>query len=103
MSSCFTRSFDQILLKHDQIIRMRRIPADADDVVAQGDGEMDELALMIHALAADVLVAVILGPGLLGFLQLPAHAMTSNIADNRAQPVIKHAGLELESDPKTDR
>ena len=54
---------NQILLKHNQIIRMRRIPPDTNDIEPEGDGEVDELlVLVIHALAADVFVAVVLGP-----------------------------------------
>src|ERR1041385_667829 len=63
---------------------------------------MDELALVIHAFAAHEFVAVILGPGLLGFLQLPADAMPANIGNHAAKPVIKHARLELETDPEAD-
>src|SRR4051812_17432700 len=93
---------EQILLKNNQIIGVSRIPADADDVVADGDVEVDELALVVHALAADVLVAVILGPRLLGFLQLAGDAVATQISQHAAEPVIKHAGLELKANPEAD-
>src|SRR3954469_18212837 len=82
---------------------MRRIPADAGDVVADLDSKMYELALVVHAFAADVFVAMILRPGLLRFLQLSADAVATQVWRDRAQPVIEHARLELESDPETDR
>src|ERR1700722_16061177 len=94
---------DQILLEYHKVIGMCRIPADADDVVSHGNGEMDELALMVHALAADVFVAVILGPGLLRFLKLAANAVATNIGYHRSEPVIKHPRLKLKADPEPDR
>src|ERR1700733_10144979 len=93
---------DQILLEDDQVVRVGRIPADADDVEAQRHREMDELTLMVQALAADVLVAAILGPGLLSFVELAADAVTAKVGVDGAQPVIKHAGLELETAPESN-
>src|SRR5271170_6418022 len=78
---------DQILLKHHKIVGVRRIPADADDVISHGNSEMNEFPLMVHALAADVFVPVILGPRLLCFLKLPPDAMAANISHHRSQPV----------------
>src|SRR4051794_12164752 len=82
---------------------MRRVPADADDVVAYIDGEVDELSLVVHAFAADVFVAVVLGPRLLGFLELPADAVAADIGKDAAEPVVEHARLQLETDPEADR
>src|SRR5205814_1223629 len=93
----------QILLENDQVIRMSGIPADADDVVADGDGEVDEFALVVHALAADVLVTVVLGPGLLGVLQLAGDAVAAQVGQDAAEPVIEHSRLQLETHPETDR
>src|SRR4051812_39104400 len=76
--------FYEVLLKHNQIIRMGRIPADADDVVAERYREVDELSLVVHALAADVFVAMVLGPGLLGFLELTANAVAAHLAGDGA-------------------
>src|SRR2546426_3777015 len=90
MSSCFTSSFAQVLLEHHQIVRVRRIPPDADDVVADRHGEVDELALVVEALAADVLVPVVLGPRLLGFLKLPPDTVPANVRRDRAEPVVEH-------------
>src|SRR5260221_12557424 len=70
LTSRFSLLFDQVLLKHHQVIRMSRIPPDADHVVAQADGEVDELTLVVHALAADELITMILRPRLLRFLKL---------------------------------
>src|SRR5215207_9235092 len=95
--------FHKVLLKHHQVVRVRRIPADADDVVAKLDGEVDKLALVVHALAADVFVAMILRPGLLCLLQLPANALAAEIGADSAEPVIKHPGLKLKTDPETHR
>jgi hypothetical protein len=81
---------------------MGGIPADADDVVAECDGEVDEFALVVHAFAADVFVAVVFGPGLLGFLELSTDAVAADVGDDRAEPVVEHAGLEFETDPETD-
>src|SRR6476619_7640010 len=64
---------------------------------------MNELTLMIHALAANVLIPVVLRPRLLRFLQLPADAMTPHVRQNRAEPVIEHPRLELKADPEADR
>jgi len=65
--------------------------------------EVNELTLMVHALTADVLVAVILGPCLLRFLQLAADAVAAQIREHRAHPVIEHAGLEFKANPESDR
>jgi len=61
---------------------------------------MDELALVVHALAADVFVPVILRPRLLRFLKLSADAVAAHVGGYRAKPVIEHAGLELKADPE---
>src|SRR5204862_4738149 len=61
------------------------------------------LALVVHAFAANVFVAVILRPRLLRFLQLPTDAMTTHVRQNRAEPVIEHPRLELKADPEPDR
>jgi carbamoyl-phosphate synthase small subunit len=79
---------------------MGGIPADSDDVVAHGDGEVDKFALVVHALAADVFIAVIFGPSLLGFLELAADPVPANVGDDGSEPVVEHAGLELEADPE---
>ena len=63
---------------------------------------MDEFALVVHALATDVLVTVVLGPGLLGFLQLASDAVAAQVGQDAAEPVIKHAGLELKAHPEAD-
>src|ERR671922_2588089 len=88
-------SLQQILLEDNQVIGMCRIPADADNVVADGNCEVNELALVVHALAADVLIAVVLGPGLLGILQLAGDAMAAEVGEHTSQPVIEHAWLEF--------
>src|SRR6185369_13446417 len=74
----------------------------AHQVVANADGEVDEFALVIHALAADVFVTVVLGPGLLRFLKLAGDSMAAEIGQDPSQPVIEHARLELEPHPKTN-
>ena len=94
---------DQVFLKDDQVVGVGGVPADADDVVADVDGEVDELALVVQALAADVLVAVVLGPGLLGFLKLPGDAVPAEVGQDAAEPVVEHAGLEFKADPEAHR
>src|SRR5207237_7877173 len=64
--------------------------------------EVDELALVVHALATDVFVAVVLGPRLLRFLELAADAVTAHVGEHRAHPVIEHARLQLKADPEAD-
>jgi hypothetical protein len=81
---------------------MRRIPTNAHDVVADFDGKMNELALVVHAFAADVFVFAVFCPGLLGVLHLSAAAMTPHFWQHCAEPVVEHARLELEADPEAD-
>src|SRR5271170_6704784 len=64
---------------------------------------MYEFALVVHTLAANVFVAVILGPRLLGFLQLPADPVTANVRQDGAKPLVEHRRLQLESDPESNR
>src|SRR3982750_597476 len=71
-------SVHQVLLEHDEVVGVGRVPPDADDVVADGDGEVDELPLVVHALAPDVLVPVVPRPRLLGFLELPPDAVAAD-------------------------
>ena len=66
---------------------MRRIPPYADDVIAQRDREVNELALVVHALAADVLVAVVLRPRLLRFLELSADAVAADRSE-ASRPLV---------------
>src|SRR5690349_21390921 len=94
LTSGYWLLFDQVFLKHDQVIRVRRIPPNPHDVVAQLDREVDELALVVHALAADVFVAVILGPGLLGLLELAADTAAAGIGQHAPQPVVEHPRFE---------
>jgi hypothetical protein len=63
---------------------------------------VNEFPLVIHAFAADVFVPMVLGPGLLGFLQLPSDAMTPNLRENPAEPVVEHSGFQLKADPEAD-
>src|SRR6266496_5821438 len=100
LTSRFSLLLDQVLLKHHQVIRMGRVPADADHVVTQAHGEVDELALVVHAFAADELVTMIFRPGLLGFLKLAADPVAAELGNDPAQPVIEHARLELEPNPE---
>ena len=76
-NSSDSKSLEQVLLEHHEIVRVGRIPSDPRDVIPERDREVDELALVIHALAADVFVPVILRPRLLSFLQLATHAVAT--------------------------
>src|SRR5688500_5389142 len=95
-------SFLQALLEDHHVLRVRRIPTDADDLVAMADGEVDELALCIEAFRADVLVAVLPGPRLHRLLELLRDAAAARVRGDGAEPVVEHAGLELEPDPEPD-
>src|SRR5580698_2467658 len=64
---------------------------------------MNELTLVVHAFAADVLVPVILSPRLLRVLKLPPHPMPPHLRQNRPHPVVKHSRLQLKPDPKPHR
>jgi len=94
--------FDQIFFEHHQIIRVRAVPADADNIEAEFDSEVDEFTLVIHALTADVFVAVIARPGDLGVVQLPGDSAATGVGFDGAHPVIKHARLEFEAHPEAD-
>src|SRR5438067_11482229 len=78
----------QVALEYDKIIRVAGIPANSHDVIPQRDREMNELALMVQALAADVLIPMILRPGVLRLGELSSHTMAANVGQNPSQPVI---------------
>lgn len=81
---------------------MRGIPADSDDVETGFDREVQELSLVIQALAADVLVSIVARPGDLSFEQLTCHAMSADVRQYRAEPVIEHPGLEFKAYPEAN-
>jgi hypothetical protein len=46
---------------------------------------------------------VVLGPRLLGVLQLPGDAVPPDVGSTPPEPVVEHPRLELEPDPEPDR
>ena len=97
------RLLDEITFQDDQIVGVGGIPADSDDVEPGFDREVDELSLVIQALAANVLIAIVTRPGHLCIEQLPADAAAPQVWQHGPEPVIEHAWLEFEADPETDR
>src|SRR5690242_15218589 len=93
----------QIPFKYHEIVRVARIPPNAHDVITQRDRKMNELALMVQALAADVLIPVVLRPGMLRLSELTPDAVLPHVRQNSAEPVIEHAGLQFEADPEPHR
>jgi hypothetical protein len=64
---------------------------------------MNEIPLMVHALATQILIPVILRPGLLGFVQLPPDPVPADFGNDRPEPVIKHPRLQFKTDPEPHR
>src|SRR5262245_16540068 len=74
------------LLEDHKVIAAVGIPADADDVVAQGDGEVQHRAMLVVALEAEGLVFVLLGPGVHGVHELRCHALAAKVGQHAVEP-----------------
>src|SRR5262249_48882061 len=92
----------QVLLENHQVIGAIRVPADADDVVAEGNREVEHGPVLVVALEADVLVVAHLGPGVSGFHQLRGDSLAAVVGGNTIEPGVKDGWLQLETEEKAD-
>src|SRR5258708_3006705 len=75
----------QHLLEDHKVVPAIGVPADADDIVAQGDGQVQHRAVLIVAFETDRLVFVLLGPAMHGVHQLRGDSLASAVGHNAVE------------------
>src|SRR5262249_34200055 len=93
----------QHLLEDDQVVSPIRVPADADHVVAQGDGQMKHRTVLVMAFETNGLVLVLFRPLVDGVHELRGDPLSPEIRDHSIKPGEKHRRLQLKTEEESDR
>ncbi len=84
-----------------QVVAAVGVPADADDVVAEGNGEVDR-AMLVVAFEANGLVVVLPGPAMDGVHELAGDPLTPAIGNHAVKPGKENGRIELKAHEKAD-
>src|SRR5262249_25946535 len=93
----------QDLFENDQVVAAVRIPADADNVITQSDGQVEHGTMLVMTFEANRFVFVLVGPAMDRLHELRRNSLAAEFRQHAVEPGKVDVRLQLEAKKKADR